>query len=126
MSGEKDALSGESCIDWMPTTEPYGWCSCGATVKRGDWIEHRQAHPTQPVEPERPVPEPVVYLDARTHMPIAVSTPCPSRVIAHLGMSTPAGTELPCGLLAGHEGPHTYHIEWVDPGSPTLPREDPR
>lgn len=40
---EKDAPNGKPCADWQPTIEPYGWCSCGATVKRHDWLAHRQA-----------------------------------------------------------------------------------
>jgi hypothetical protein len=33
-------------------------------------------------------------------------------VTAHLGFK--AERQLPCGLLAGHEGKHVFHIEWSD------------
>lgn len=36
------------CIDWQPTIEPYGWCSCGTTVKRHDWLAHRAADHATP------------------------------------------------------------------------------
>lgn len=37
--------------------------------------------------------------------------PCRAKTIAYLGFGGD-GQLIPCGLLAGHEGPHRYHVEW--------------
>lgn len=58
---------------------------------------------------------PVVHLDAETLLPVGISSPCPSSAVAHLGASMPGGSRLMCGLLAGHGGPHVFHMEWTDP-----------
>lgn len=57
----------------------------------------------------------VVHLDSETLLPVAVSTPCASTVMAHLGFQGLSGVRVPCGDLAGHEGPHVFRVEWTDP-----------
>lgn len=47
-TAEKDAPNPNACAGWEPTAEPYGWCSCGAPVKRGEWIAHRQTRVIPP------------------------------------------------------------------------------
>lgn len=38
--------------------------------------------------------------------------PCSARAHAILGFREP--TEIPCGLIEGHEGRHYYTISWED------------
>ena len=38
--------------------------------------------------------------------------PCQSQVQAILGFVEP--TWIPCGLVEGHEGRHSFHIEWSE------------
>lgn len=42
------------------------------------------------------------------------SSTCPAKAVAVLGFKTP--TEIPCGLLDGHLGPHHYEITWSNDG----------
>ena len=67
----------------------------------------------------------VVHLDAETLMPVAVSTPCPATTFASLGFTSRPGRPgfqgltgclVPCGELAGHDGPHVFHVEWTEEG----------
>ena len=61
--------------------------------------------------------EPVIHLDPETLLPVSVSKPCPSTTFAYLGFQVPGLTSVrvPCGNLAGHEGPHVFHVQWSDP-----------
>ena len=36
---------------------------------------------------------------------------CPHKTTVHLAVGQP--TQLGCGLLAGHPGPHEFHVEWT-------------
>jgi hypothetical protein len=59
-------------------------------------------------------PGDVVHLDPETLMPVGVSKPCPSTTVAHLAFGGPSGVRVLCGNLAGHAGPHIFHVEWTD------------
>ena len=61
-----------------------------------------------------PSKEHVIHLDAETLLPVGISTPCPATTTAHLGFKGLSGVRVPCGHLAGHDGPHVFHVEWTD------------
>lgn len=53
---------------------------------------------------------PVVNLAGRRKAGVTRGEVCPSQETAVLGLDRPVA--LPCGQLAGHEGPHEFRIVW--------------